>query len=411
MSKDRLALVWEQYVGGPTSIIEILGPFGSGGSASFPGHSFFMAPEHDVQRVLIRFTVEGPPKNVYVYDPYHVEGDEARTRSNLAGLTKSEYDQYMILRRTYLFSQHYVQKTGRAYLVNYPRPRPAHFMWRADYFDQVHWVTTRETQFVHLPPKDLLQEITHHGVSRRLKDSDPRLLAEYRESTPIRNMTLRVLSCAPRVFEVPNFLSQIEVDHILELAAKEDLALSSTGFGADAKEEEEDIRRTRTSYNSWLPREKSPILDAVYRRASDLMRIDEALLRFRTDGERPDVASKKPISESLQLVHYGVGQEYTAHHDFGFSDAGNSWQAQRFATLLLYLNEGMKGGATTFPRWANAETFEELRIEPQVGKAALFYSQLPDGNMDDLSHHQANKIREGEKWLINLWVWSPVYEH
>lgn len=59
---------------------------------------------------------------------------------------------------------------------------------------------------------------------------------------------------------------------------------------------------------------------------------------------------------------------------------------------------------TSFPRWANAETFEELRVVPEVGKAILFYSQLPDGNMDDLSHHQANKLHKGEKWLINLWV-------
>jgi prolyl 4-hydroxylase len=69
----------------------------------------------------------------------------------------------------------------------------------------------------------------------------------------------------------------------------------------------------------------------------------------------------------------------------------------------------MEGGETIFPRWANAETFHELKVVPEVGKAILFYSQLPDGNMDDLSQHAANKIKEGEKWLTNLWVWDPVY--
>jgi prolyl 4-hydroxylase len=103
-------------------------------------------------------------------------------------------------------------------------------------------------------------------------------------------------------------------------------------------------------------------------------------------------------------------QEYTGHHDFGFSRIDDENQGARFATLLLYLNSGVKGGATSFPRWANAETFHELRVEPEAGKAVLFYSQLPDGNLDDLSHHAAMPVLEGEKWLINLWTWSPIYD-
>ena len=41
----------------------------------------------------------------------------------------------------------------------------------------------------------------------------------------------------------------------------------------------------------------------------------------------------------------------------------------------------MKGGETSFPRWVNAETFEQLKVTPETGKAILFYSQLPDGNL------------------------------
>ena len=63
----------------------------------------------------------------------------------------------------------------------------------------------------------------------------------------------------------------------------------------------------------------------------------------------------------------------------------------------LYLNSGMKGGETTFPRWVNAETFRELKVTPEVGQAVLFYSQLPDGNLDDFSQHAAQPVIEGEK--------------
>lgn len=82
----------------------------------------------------------------------------------------------------------------------------------------------------------------------------------------------------------------------------------------------------------------------------------------------------------------------------------DEFQQARFATLLFYLNDGMTGGATSFPRWVNAETFRELRAVPEAGKAVLFYSQLPDGNMDDFSQHAAQPVTEGEKWLINLWT-------
>lgn len=362
--------------------------------------------------MLIRFKVGKYPDNVYVYDPYHVEGDEKQTKKNLEELSEKDLASYKAMRKTVLFGEEYKKFTGRSYLVNYPRPGPSHHMWRADYFNQTHWVTTRETHFEKMPPIEKRPKIKQYGKKRALADKDPRLLSEYRTGEDTMNMTIKAISCAPRVFEIANFLSPVEVQHLLDVAAGENLALSSTGLGDAVKDanDAEDTRRTRTSYNSWLERERSPIVDSIYRRASDVLRIDEALLRYRGDGEFPDLGTDQTIAESLQLVHYDPNQEYTAHHDFGYSDLDEPFQAQRFATILLYLNEGMEGGATSFPRWANAETFEELKVVPEVGKAILFYSQLPDGNMDDLSQHEAKKVRLGEKWLVNLWVWSPAYE-
>lgn len=93
--------------------------------------------------------------------------------------------------------------------------------------------------------------------------------------------------------------------------------------------------------------------------------------------------------------------------DFGYRDLKRHQRA-RFGTLLLYLNhEGLEGGETSFPRWRNAATFHPLKLTPEAGKAVHFYSQLPDGNFDDFSQHSAEEPTEGEKWLINLWCWSP----
>lgn len=72
-------------------------------------------------------------------------------------------------------------------------------------------------------------------------------------------------------------------------------------------------------------------------------------------------------------------------------------QPSRFATILFYLNDDMKGGETSFPRWVNAETSEALKVKPERGKAILFYNLLPDGNYDERSLHAALPVLEGEK--------------
>ena len=85
-------------------------------------------------------------------------------------------------------------------------------------------------------------------------------------------------------------------------------------------------------------------------------------------------------------------------------------QPERFATLVMYLNEGMEGGETSFPRWINAESADQIKVTPKIGRAALFYGMLPDGNMDDFSQHAALPVTKGEKWMTNLWVWDPYRE-
>lgn len=398
MSPVRVEWYWDPGSGQKGILMAICPPFESVGTATFPTHKFYFTDSDGV--ILKRFVVV-PGRSIYYYDPFEVVGDEQATRRNLELLTLDEYEKYETHKRTMLFNEKYREITGRDYLPVYPRNKPIHYLWPADYYGQQHWAMTKETHFVELPPEHKLKKITEKGEKRILSENEPRMLQEYRSGDSTMNMTLTTLSCAPRVFEIRDFLSDVEVDHIMQLANAMNLRKSTTTGGGDG-DTDDDSTNTRTSFNTWVDRDRSPIVDSIYRRSADLLLLDEALLRRRGKTELQDFGTNKGIAESLQLVHYSNKQEYTAHHDYGFGDIEDEYQEERYATLLLYLNEGMAGGETCFPRWLNGETSEGLCVKPEKGKAVLFFSFLPDGNMDDLSQHAAQPVTDGEKWLMNL---------
>eukprot|EP00979_Chaetoceros_neogracilis_P001055 scaffold192_cov222-Chaetoceros_neogracile.AAC.4 len=375
------------------------------GTASFPGHRFLLGSiDYEQDKVVLKhFTIDNEgTTNLYYYDAIHVPGDEKKTEENLSMLTLLEYKKYNTMVRNKKFALEYKKFTGREYMTMYPRSPPAHFMWPADHIEQVHWVTTKETCFMTVP-EDKVSPIRERYLDRVLKDDDQRLLAEYREPGESLNMTLKVLSVRPRVYEIENFLSEVEVDHIVDYAQNANLKLSTVGQGGTGAK-----ASVRTSKNTWVGRETDQVYDALYRRAADLLKIDEALFRIRDENEFPDWPNNASIGEQLQLVKYIHGQEYTAHHDFGYAKVDDKLQPARFATLLLYLNEPELGGETEFPRWQNGETNGSLKVQPRKGKAALFYNFLPDGNLDDLSQHAALPVIKGDKYLINLWVRDPI---
>lgn len=375
----------------PRQFIAHIQPFQTAGTATFPGHVFVVTPQNDPEQVLHTFDVI-PNENIYVYDPYYDEAnhDVQQDLFEKEMQTQQQKDMYWTQRNNVEFGKIYYQFTGREWLSLYPlKQKPSFRMWNADYFGQEHWIMTKETHYVIEPPSDLLGSLTSQEFHQDVLDKNRHLLSYRHQSnsnnSEYLNMTLKVLSCAPRVFEIKNFLSPVEVDHIIHMATGMKLSLSTTS-GSDGNDRRADTK-SRTSKNSWVARHKSPIIDSIYRRAADLMQIDEALLRHREKDERPDVKHLGSSAEHLQLVHYDVGEQYTAHHDFAYPDSHREEQPVRFATLLLYLNEGMEGGETSFPRWVNGKTSEKLFVKPEIGKAVLFYSELPDGNMDDLSQH------------------------
>ena len=197
-------------------------------------------------------------------------------------------------------------------------------------------------------------------------------------------MGIEIISQEPRIFVIENVMSDTEAQLIIDLAS---VKLVRSRAGGDGGMEDD----TRTSRTAWIDRTEHPVMDSIYRRAADLLGIDESLLY-----------SQKNV-ESLQVVHYNEEQEYKAHHDFGDHGAITS----RLITLLFYLNDMIddeSGGQTMFPKANNGKG---ISVHPGSGNAVLFYDLLPDGNGDDKSLHEAVKLLKGEKWICNFWVWDP----
>jgi len=319
ISTRTVRLFWCPNHGGACSPMSVMRPFDSAGTASFPRHIFHIEDD-ETREIVAKFTID-PPTSVYYYDAITVSDNVDATMANVNKLTPHEQQAYKAHIDSRKFSEHYYAFTGRQYLSFYPRTPPIHKLWPANYFGQEHWVTSRETHFITNPPLSELTSIDEFGSERILHDNDARLLSHYRRGVSSSsddnndtnnnylNMTLKVISCAPRAFEINNFLSQAEVDHIMYLTTGLSLVRSTTAGGAETDAERDHTKDTRTSLNTWVYREKDAIMDTIYRRAADLLRIDEALLRPRSVDEYPHMDNTRSLAEALQLVHYDVGQE------------------------------------------------------------------------------------------------------
>ena len=102
--------------------------------------------------------------------------------------------------------------------------------------------------------------------------------------------------------------------------------------------------------------------------------------------------------EALQGQLYEPGQYFKPHNDF-FSgpayDMHCKASGNRTHTLMIYLNEGYKGGGTHFP------TLQKT-VEPKTGKA-LWWHNLKDGKVQDQYLHEGVTVEEGKKYVVTSW--------
>ena len=106
--------------------------------------------------------------------------------------------------------------------------------------------------------------------------------------------------------------------------------------------------------------------------------------------------------ENFQVLKYGVGERYAAHHDFGASQRRLA-SGPRILTFFLYLSDVDEGGETAFPRIFEEDGITPLAVRPRRG-SALLWPSVRDGAMDQMdarTYHEARRVVRGTKFAAN----------
>jgi len=93
------------------------------------------------------------------------------------------------------------------------------------------------------------------------------------------------------------------------------------------------------------------------------------------------------INERFRFLRYNPGDFFKAHWDGCYRrDNGD----RTYLTIQLYLNEGFKGGATTFLYDDNG-TDKDVAVVPKTGMVLVFQHDI---------YHEGSLLKEGRKYAV-----------
>lgn len=116
-----------------------------------------------------------------------------------------------------------------------------------------------------------------------------------------------------------------------------------------------------------------------------------------------------------QILRYKNGQYYKEHEDFIDGPAIKDSGSLRTKTVLLYLTDGVVGGETWFLNatgncTCGGKTENGLSVQPEKGRAVVFWDMNWKGKADPLALHAGCVVLSGEKWSATKWLLNgPFY--
>ncbi len=195
---------------------------------------------------------------------------------------------------------------------------------------------------------------------------------------------------APWILTFDNFLSDEEIETLIASVSDWQRSTDTGAYNATTGETSKVVSDGRTSSSAWCRDatcEAQPAVGRVLARIEEFVRIPRSNF------------------ENFQVLKYGVGERYAAHHDFGASQRRLA-SGPRILTFFLYLSDVDEGGETAFPRIFEEDGVTPLAVRPRRG-SALLWPSVRDGAMDQIdarTYHEARRVVRGTKFAANAWI-------
>ncbi|MTB50657.1 2OG-Fe(II) oxygenase [Lewinella sp. W8] len=174
-------------------------------------------------------------------------------------------------------------------------------------------------------------------------------------------MTPTLKTIAPGIWTVKDFFTPEECQHWIDFSEARGYEKAKIGPGRVQHLNLSVRNNDRVIYDA------PDLADALWQRAQDF--VPAELDRVVAMG----------MNTRFRFYRYHPGQQFRMHQDGSYIKNTNEWSE---FTFMVYLNEGMKGGATRF---------REYTIVPRTGKLLIFNHQLS---------HEGEQLREGIKYVL-----------
>jgi len=223
-----------------------------------------------------------------------------------------------------------------------------------------------------------------------------------------RTQWVETISWQPRAFLFHNFLTLAECDHLVGIGTKR----VERSLVIDAKTGSSTLDEIRTSYGAAFGRGEDDVIAGIEEKIAEWSHLPAE------------------NGEPMQILRYVDGQKYGAHWDW-FDDVNHPKGElrggdNRYATVLMYLADGVTGGETALPlavgidedlqRARVADPSECARkgsgiaVVPHKGDALLFFDMDVEGKVGDRSAlHASCPTSSGVKWTATKWIHNHPY--
>ncbi|KAI1268089.1 putative prolyl 4-hydroxylase alpha subunit [Xylariaceae sp. FL1019] len=207
----------------------------------------------------------------------------------------------------------------------------------------------------------------------------------------------QVFSTDPLIIYIRNFVSEEEIDYLLE-TSKDKYQPSMVYSSVEDSLVDTKMRRSESAYAD----SEDPVVRRIAQRAREFQ------------GWR----NRNTTIQPLLVQRYGVNGFYSYHFDWD----EDSVQGNRPTTFMTYLDANCTGGGTNFPflphpgdeRWCDViacteeerDGYKGVIFKPIKG-SAIFWENF---HQNDTGHrgvyHAGLPVRSGTKVGLNIWSWD-----